>query len=420
MGAVERPRADLFVTGAAEVITCVPRPGDALGRIRGGSVAIAGERIIDLGPAGDVAGRVDVSAAAIVDAAGGVVAPGFVDCHTHLVFGGTRVEEYAATVSGQLDAFRAAGSATGILATVEMTRAASVERLTEDAGTRLRAMFAHGTTTVESKTGYGLTLDHELKMLDVNRRLSVEQPVDVVSTFLGAHAIPPDRSRQAYVDQVVGEMIPAVAEQGSAVFCDVYCDQGYFTVEDSRRILSAGMEAGLGAKIHADAYSPSGGCELAAELGATSADHLNHTARATMERMAERGVVGVVMPALDLAVAHPRPFDAREMLASGMTIALATDLCPGCWVESQQLVMALAARLYGLSPEQALLAATVGGARALALSDRGSLAPGMLADLQVWDVNTHQDLVYKIGRNAVTTVIKRGHVHGFARGEIAP
>jgi imidazolonepropionase len=419
MGAVERPRADLLVTGAAEVITCVPRPGDALGRVRGGAVAIAGERILDLGPAGDVAGRVDVSDAAIVDVAGAVVAPGFVDCHTHLVFGGTRVEEYAATVSGRLDAFRAAGSTTGILATVEMTRAASVERLTEDAATRLRAMFAHGTTTVESKTGYGLALDQELKMLEVNRRLSVEQPVDVVSTFLGAHAIPPDRSRQAYVDQVVGEMIPAVAEQGLADFCDVYCDQGYFTVEDSRRILRAGLEAGLGAKIHADAYSESGGCELAAELGATSADHLNHTARATMERMAERGVVGVVMPALDFAVAHPRPFDAREMLASGMTIALATDLCPGCWVESQQLVMALAARLYGVSPEQALLAATVGGARALALSDRGSLAPGMLADLQVWDVTSHEDLVYKVGRNAVTMVIKRGQVHPFARGELA-
>jgi imidazolonepropionase len=419
MDGAERPRADLLVTGAAEVITCVPRPGDALGRVRGGSVAIAGERIRDVGPAGDVAGRVDVRGAAIVDAAGGVVAPGFVDCHTHLVFGGTRVEEYAATVSGRLDAFRAAGSTTGILATVEMTRAASVERLTEDAATRLRAMFAHGTTTVESKTGYGLALDQELKMLEVNRRLSVEQPVDVVSTFLGAHAIPPDRSRQAYVDQVVGEMIPAVAEQGLADFCDVYCDQGYFTVEDSRRILRAGLEAGLGAKIHADAYSESGGCELAAELGATSADHLNHTARATMERMAERGVVGVVMPALDFAVAHPRPFDAREMLASGMTIALATDLCPGCWVESQQLVMALAARLYGVSPEQALLAATVGGARALALSDRGSLAPDMLADLQVWDVTSHEDLVYKVGRNAVTMVIKRGQVHGFARGELA-
>ena len=330
------------------------------------------------------------------------------------------VEEYAATVTGELDAYRAGRSVTGILATVEMTRAASVEQLTGAALTRLAAMFAHGTTTVESKTGYGLTLEHEMKMLEVNRRLSAEQPVDVVSTFLGAHAIPPGTSRRRYTDQLVGEMIPRVAEEGLATFCDVYCDEGYFTVEDSRRILQAGLDAGLAAKIHADAYSSSGGCDLAVELGAVSADHLNHTDAGTMSRMAERGVVGVVMPALDFAVAHPRPFDAREMLASGMTLALATDLCPGCWVESQQLVIALAARLYGVPADVALLAATVGAARALALDDRGSLGPGMLADLQVWDAETHEDLVYKVGRNAVTTVIKSGRVYRAAGADRRP
>jgi imidazolonepropionase len=416
MGKAERQRADLLVTGAAELITCVSRPDDALGRISGGVVAIAGERILDIGSVKDVAGRIDLSAAAVLDAGGGVVAPGFVDCHTHLVFGGSRVDEYAAAVSGRLDAFRASGAATGILATVEMTRASSVEQLTDAAAARLRTMIAHGTTTVESKTGYGLSLDQELKILEVIRRLAAAQPVDLISTFLGAHAIPQGSSRERYIDELVGEMIPRVAEQQLASFCDVYCEQGYFTVEDSRRILMAGLDAGLGAKIHADAYSPSGGCELAIELGAVSADHLNHTTRATMDRMAECGVVGVVMPALDFAVAHPRPFDAREIVASGMTLALATDLCPSCWVESQQLVMALAARLYGVSPEIALLAATVGGARALALDDRGSLGPGMLADLQIWDVSTYQDVVYKVGRNAVTKVIKRGQMISDACG----
>jgi imidazolonepropionase len=416
----ERPSADLVVSGASELITCVSLPGDPLGRIRDGVVAIAGDRIVDVGPAEAVARRVDVAGALVVDAAGGVVAPGFIDCHTHLVFGGSRVEEYAATVSGELEAFRAGRSVTGILATVEMTRAASVDELTEAALVRLAAMFAHGTTTVESKTGYGLTLEHEMKMLEVNRRLSAEQPVDVISTFLGAHAIPPETTRRRYTDQVVGEMIPHVAEQGLATFCDVYCDEGYFTVDDSRRILEAGLEAGLAAKIHADAYSSSGGCDLAVELGAVSADHLNHTDGVTMRRMAERGVVGVVMPALDFAVAHPRPFDAREMLASGMTLALATDLCPGCWVESQQLVIALAARLYGVPADVALLATTIGAARALALDDRGSLGPGMLADLQVWDAATHEDLVYKVGRNAVKTVIKGGRVYRAADRELHP
>lgn len=405
-----RPAADLLVRGASQVITCIELPDDPLGLIRDGVVAIAGERIVDVGSAQEVADRVDLSRAAVVDAAGGVVAPGFVDCHTHLVFGGSRVDEYVANVTGELAAFLANGSGAGILATVAMTQAASVEQLTDAAAERLRGMFAHGTTTVESKTGYGLSTEHELKMLDVNRRLDRAQPVDVVSTFLGAHAIPPETSRQDYTDEVVGEMIPEVAGLGFVSFCDVYCDEGYFTVEDSRRILEAGLEAGLAAKIHADAYAAIGGTELAAELGATSADHLNHTDRQTMERLAERGVVGVVMPALDFAVAHPRPFDARCMLESGMTLALATDLCPGCWVESQQLVMALAARLYGIPPHVALRATTVNASRALGLDDRGSLEAGKLADLQIWDVSAYEDVLYKIGRNAVTTVIKRGRV----------
>ncbi|MFI5313849.1 MAG: amidohydrolase family protein, partial [Candidatus Dormibacteria bacterium] len=278
---------------------------DPLGVIPGGVVAIAGERIIGVGSDHEVAKRVDTRRATVIDAAGGVVAPGFVDCHTHLVFGGSRVNEYVATVSGELAAFVAREPVTGILATVAMTRSASVEQLTGAAAARLRGMFAHGTTTVESKTGYGLTTEHELKMLEVNRLLDGEQPVDVVSTFLAAHAIPPGTSRRSYTDQVVEEMIPQVAELGSVSFCDVYCDEGYFTVDDSRRILEAGLEAGIAGKIHADAYSAIGATRLAVELGLTSADHLNHTDRPTMQKLAERGVVGVVMPALDFAVAHP-------------------------------------------------------------------------------------------------------------------
>ena len=339
------------------------------------------------------------------------MAPGFVDPHTHLVFGGSRVDEYVATVTGDLEAFASRRTVTGIMATVAMTRAASVDELTETAAARLTSMFAHGTTTVESKSGYGLTVEDEMKMLEVNRRLAEEQPVDVVSTFLGAHAIPPGTSPQAYTDVIVNEMIPRVAEEGLATFCDVYCDQGYFGLEDSRRILETGLAAGLHAKIHADAYSAIGAGHLAADLRATSADHLNYADRRTMTQLAERGVTGVVMPALDFAVGHPRPFDAREMLACGMRLALATDLCPGCWVESQQLVMALAARLYGISPALALRAATVDAAHALGLDDRGTLEAGKLADLQVWDVRTHEDLVYKIGRNAVITVVKRGRVY---------
>jgi len=413
MDGTDLPRADLVVVNAGEVITCRGSGDDPLGRIGHGVVAICGEWIVDVGTAAEVAERVDLSGATPVDAGGGLVAPGFVDCHTHVVFAGSRVEEYAAAVSGQLQRFHA-GHTTGIPASVEMTRAATVDELTDAAAARIEAMFAHGTTTVESKTGYGLTPEDELKMLEVNRRLDRELRVDVVSTFLGAHAIPAGMSAKRYTDQIVGEMIPRVAEQRLAAFCDVYCDDGYFSADDSRRILEAGLDAGLAPKIHADAYSDQGCARLAAEIGAVSADHLNHTGREGMELLATAGVTGVLMPGLDFAVAHPRPSDARAMLAAGMTIALATDLCPGCWLESQQVVMALAARQYGIPAEDALLAATVGGARALALDDRSVLAPGMLADIQIWEADSHRDLVYKLGRNAVTRVIKRGDVQVMA------
>jgi imidazolonepropionase len=211
---------------------------------------------------------------------------------------------------------------------------------------------------------------------------------------------------------VIHEMTPRVAEEGLAEFCDVYCDEGYYTVEESRRILEASLQVGLKAKIHVDAYANIGGAAMAAELGAVSADHLNYTDRASMQKLAEAGVVGVVMPGLDFAVGHPRPFDARALLAEGMTLALATDLCPGCWLESMQLVMQLACRLYQFSPAEALYAATVGAARSLALGhDRGSLEPGKLADIQIWDLPTFEDVIYRLGNNAVEMVIKRGKVY---------
>jgi imidazolonepropionase len=206
-------------------------------------------------------------------------------------------------------------------------------------------------------------------------------------------------------------MIPRVAEAGLAEFCDVYCDDGYYTVAETRRILEAGLAAGLKPKIHVDAYADIGGSALAVELPVVSADHLNYTGRAAMRAYAEAGLVGVVMPGLDFAVRHPRPFDARAMFAEGMTLALATDLCPGCWLESMQLVMQLACRLYAFSPEEALLAATVGAAQALGLADRGMLASGKLADIQVWDLPSFEDVIYRLGNNAVTMVIKRGKVY---------
>jgi imidazolonepropionase len=239
--------------------------------------------------------------------------------------------------------------------------------------------------------------------------------VDVVSTFLGAHDFPPEMDRENpsrrsdYIHDLVHEMIPRVAEEGLASFCDVYCDVGYYTAGESETVLRAGMDNGLAPRIHTDAYANIGGSSLAATLPAVSADHLNYTSENEMCRMAESGVVGVVLPALDFAVAHPHPCEARPMIEAGMTLALGTNLNPGNWTESMQLVMQLACRNHGMAPEEAMLAATTGAARAVRRDDQiGCLAEGYAADIQIWDLPSFEDVIYRIGHNAVWMVIKNG------------
>ncbi|MGQ0601461.1 MAG: imidazolonepropionase [Anaerolineales bacterium] len=386
----------------------MPAHNNPVGRIANAASAIEGERIVAVGPESELRAQFAAHNPQVMDCGGYIAAPGFVDSHTHVVFGGSRVKEYAAKMTRSAAEVKALGIPTGILATVAMTRAASVEELTASAAARLRRMLAHGITTVESKSGYGLTVADELKMLEVNRRLAQVVPCDIISTFLGAHDFPPAVSRERYIELIIHEMLPRVAEQRLAESCDVFCDEGYYTLDEMRRILEAGRAHGLKLKAHVDQYSALGGSDLCAKLGVVSADHLNFTERPTMRRLAEAGVVGVLMPIIDFAVKHPRPFDARAMLDEGMTLALATDMCPGGWVESMFLVMQFACRQHALSPEEALLAATVGGARACALTDRGTLSAGQLADIQVWDVPSFEDVIYRIGCNPVQTVIKRG------------
>jgi imidazolonepropionase len=304
------------------------------------------------------------------------------------------------------------GIPTGIQATVDVTRKMSPQDLYENALLHLKQMFNYGTTTVESKSGYGLNTAKEIELLQVNQKLQGSQPVDIVSTFLGAHDFPLEISREDYLDTLIHEMIPLVAWTHLAEFCDVYCDEGYYSVAQSRLILETGLRFGLKPKIHVDAYSNKGGSSMAAALGAVSADHLNYTTRQEMVLLREAGVVGVVMPGLDFSVRHPQPFNARQMMTEGLILGLATDLCPGCWMESMQLVMQLACRLYQFSPEEALYAATAGAARAVGLfADRGSLEPGKLADIQMWDLPTFEDLIYRLGNNAVDMVVKRGCVY---------
>jgi imidazolonepropionase len=396
----EETPVDLVVHGAAEVLTCAAGAPDLIGSTTGG-VAVDRGRIVAVGDVSSYVGR------RTVDATGKVVLPGFVDAHTHVVFGGSRVREYAALVAGEPVPD---GAPRGITGTAATTRSRSVEGLVAEAVARLTEMLRHGTTTVESKSGYGLTVEAEQKILYTNRRLDEELPLDVVSTYLGAHAFPPETSPDLWVERIIRQL-PRVAAEGLAEFNDVYSDEGYFDVGQTRKILEAGLEHGLRAKIHLDAYSHTGAAELACELGAVSVDHLNCTTDAEAARLAEAGVTGVYMPCLDYMVSHARPVRARELTQHGLELAVATDICPGCWTTSMQLVVAMACRSGGLSVPQAIRAATHGGARALGRQDHiGSLVPGFRADLLVLDIPTHEHLAYRLGGNAVDTVVKDGRI----------
>lgn len=405
-------RITALIENAGQVLTCAADAPDLVGARTNTAVAISGDAIAAIGTPAEIAAAHDLGAAERIDAQGGLVMPGFVDCHTHLVFHRSRVEEYAQRVRGRTPAeIRAMGIPMGISATARMMREASEDELVASAAERLAHMLSFGTTTVESKSGYGLNTATEVKMLEVNRTLGARQPVEIVSTFLGAHEFPENKSREAYIAEILDEMIPEVARRGLAEFNDVYCDDGYYTVAESRAILERGLEHGLKVKIHTDAYSHIGGSTLAAELRAVSADHMNHTAPEEYAALREAGVVCVVMPALDFAVGHTRPFDARAMMDAGLTLALATDMCPGCWLESMPFVVQLACRLYRFGPAEAIRAGTLHAAMALGRADRiGSLEPGKQADIAVFPYERYEDMAYRLGRGRARLVMKAGKV----------
>jgi imidazolonepropionase len=412
-----KSKANLLIHNTKEVITCVSNESDPLGRITDGALVIGDGSIMAVGKLSDLKKTMDLSNVEQIDAQGKIVAPGFVDCHTHLIFGGSRGKEFALKMTKSMDEIKSLGIHTGIPASIRMTREASDEELYLSAMDRLGRMLSYGTTTVESKSGYGINLKDELKQLYVNRRLSITQPVEVVSTFLGAHDFPLEidrdnqHQRDGYIQSLIQDMIPCVAEEELAQFCDIYCDEGYYTRNEAELILKTGLDYGLQAKIHTDAYANIGGSTLAADLPCISADHLNYTSEPEMSRLAASGVIGVVLPALDFAMAHPNPFNPRKMLDAGMTLALGTNLNPGNWTESMQFVMQLACRNHGMSLEEAMLASTVGAAKAIKREHLiGCLSMGYQADIQIWNLACFEDLIYRIANNAVWKVIKKGQV----------
>jgi imidazolonepropionase len=392
-----------------------PRVGPALadcGIVRDGAVAMRDGQIVAVGTTRELWTRPGrTSATQVVDAGGRVVAPGFVDAHTHLPFAGRRLDEFERRARGESYAqILAAGG--GIHATVRATREVSLEELVRLGSTYLDTMLALGSTTVEAKSGYGLELETELRQLEALRQLAEQHVVDVVPTFMGAHAIPPGQDADAYVDQLVSDWLPRVALRGLARYCDVFCEEGVFTPDQSERLLRAAREQGLGLKLHADELADTGGAALAARLGAASADHLHHANESGLRAMAAAGVIGVLLPgtALFLGMTHHAP--ARRMIEWGVPVALATDFNPGsCPSPSMALMMALAVTQLRLTPAEAWSAATLNAAHATGRAHRvGSLEPGKQADLVVWDTTDMREIPYTLASIPVHAVLKRGRL----------
>lgn len=346
-----------------------------------------------------------------MDAQGKLVTPGLVDAHTHLVFGGWREYELALKRKGvpYLEILAQGG---GILSTVKMTRSATEEELADKAQTALSQMLALGVTTCEAKSGYGLDAETELKQLRVNRLLNERQPIELVSTYLGAHAVPVEykENREGYL-ALMEELLPRIAEEDLAEFCDVFCETGVFTAEEATRILKAAQAVGLRPKMHADEINPIGGTEAAGALGAVSVEHLIAATDAGIDAMAKAGTVAVLLPATSFYLNKPYA-RARDMIAAGVPVAIATDFNPGsCPSLNLQFAMNLACWNYGLSPEEVLTAVTLNAAAAVCRSEKlGTLEVGKQADLVIWDAENLEYLFYRFGENLAKTVVKQGNI----------
>jgi imidazolonepropionase len=411
-GAASAGPVDFLLTGAGQLVTGDPALGEGpLGLVEDAVVAAAGGRVVYAGPATGLADLAPAPGAVRVDAGGRAVVPGFVDAHTHLVFAGDRADEFAARLRGvgYEEALAAGG---GINRTVRETRAASDAELEAAAAGRLATALAYGTTALEAKSGYGLTVDDERRSLEVLARLAERSPVEVVPTFLGAHLIPEEFAgdRDGYLDLLEHEMLPACA--ALAEFVDAFCDRGALTVEESRRVLEAGARHGLRPKLHANELGSTSGAMLAAELGCVSADHLLFCDEREARALAGAGTVAVLLPGTSFLLRTGRAAPVQVLRDAGVTLALGTDCNPGtCYCESMQLMVALACVHGGLTPEEAVLAATDGAARALGRGGRvGRLAPGAACDLVLLAGRSYLDLAYHLGVNLAALVVKGGAV----------
>ncbi|GMQ97924.1 MAG: imidazolonepropionase [Acidimicrobiia bacterium] len=394
-----------LITHIGQLVTNDPARGGLLGIIEDAAIEVVGERVSWIGTMKEVEDSRHV--VRHIDVGGAAVVPGFVDAHTHAVFAGDRADEFAMRMAGAAyEDILASGG--GIYSTVAATREATLAALVSVSLPRFENMLASGTTTAEVKSGYGLDVVTEVKMLEAVATISDRIPIDLVATFLGAHVVAPEYqdARNDYIDLVTGSMLESVAPLAS--FIDVFCDDAAFTVDEARTIAMAGIEHGLDVRLHVDQLSRSGGTALAAELGTVSADHVDHATDEDLAALATAGTVAVLLPGVSYAM-RTAPPDARKVWDAGVTVAIATDCNPGtAYIETMPFIISLAVVYSGLTPEEALWAATRGGATALGLNDRGLLAPGTLADLVILDAPTHTHLAYRPDGGLALEVMKRG------------
>ncbi len=417
------PEADLLIHSTSQLLTLQggPQRGSDLGRlgvIENGGVAIQQGEITAIGPSDEL--RREFTSAKTIDASGRVVLPGLVDPHTHLIWMGDRAQEFEMRLQGAtyMEIMQAGG---GIVSTVRQTRQASLEQLKAAARPRLQSLIEQGTTTAEAKTGYGLEIESELRMLQAILELDQEGPVELVPTFLGAHAIPAEfkDDSDGYTLLVVEKMLPAVkswwkqhAPDRGLPFVDVFCESGAFSLEQSRRILEEAAKLGFPLKIHADEFDGLGGTGLAVKLGAVSADHLVHTPPADIKALGQGDTVAVGLPCTPFGLAESEYTPAAEILAAGGMLAIASDLNPGtAWCGSMQFTIALACRYMRLTPAQAIASSTINAAAAIGRQERiGSLEVGKQADLILLEATDYRHLGYRFGTNLVSMVIKKGHI----------
>ena len=412
---------DLLLRGAGQILTCRssdgrPKRGAALsdcGIVKNASIAVVNGKIVSVGTDDEIAGAIEgAEVSRTIDLEGRVVLPGWVDPHTHAVFSRYRPDEYEARIRGETY-LEIASRGGGIVRTVGEIRRMDEDRLFELSRRRVLKVLEQGTTTIEIKSGYGLDLDSELKMLRVIARLGKETPLDVVSTFLGAHSVPPESKGSAeYVKLVAEEMVPAVAEAALAEFVDVFCESGVFDVEETRVIFEAARRHGLGLKIHADEITPLGGTELAVDMGAVSADHLMKVSESGIEKLAGSRTMAVLLPGTTFGLALSTYAPARKLIESGAAVALATDYNPGSAPSnSMQFTVAIACSQMSMTPAESINAATINASFAVGRElEAGSIEPGKKADMVVYDIEDYREIPSRAGRNQAVMVVKDGMV----------